>query len=163
MSDLAIVKIPDPVLRQPTHRIAVFDTKLETLTTEMRTLMHKARGVGLAAPQIGRAQKLAVLEYNPKLYDDKDADDFTIPFTVIVNPKITHVGLKQEVLEEGCLSIPEVTVPVARATEIHVTAHNVTGQRIKIRARGLFARILQHEIDHLNQTLIIDHGKPVRN
>ncbi|MBI4175235.1 peptide deformylase [Candidatus Berkelbacteria bacterium] len=162
MSNLTIVTVPNPILHAPTRRIKTFDAEIRTLTNQMRTLMHDARGVGLAAPQIGRAQKLAVLEYNPKLYEEDEDRALEIPFLVIINPTITQVGSQQEILEEGCLSIPEVTVSVARATDIHVVAQDVTGQRIKIRARGLLARILQHEIDHLNQTLIIDHGKAIK-
>lgn len=151
-----VVKLPAEVLRTPTKKVGRFDAELEKLVNDMRETMHAAEGIGLAATQIGKSLKLAVLEYDPKRFNETDKNLPHIPFLAIVNPRITSYGQKIEELEEGCLSIPEVHVPVPRATEISVLAQTIKGERIRIRAKGLLARILQHEIDHLNGILIVD-------
>lgn len=151
-----IVTLPAEVLRTPTKKVSQFDDALSQLTNDMRATMHAAEGIGLAAPQIGLSFKLAVLEYDPRRFGEKNSDAPTIPFLVIANPRIISRGQNHEILEEGCLSLPDVHVPVPRATQIIVIAQTVIGERIRIRAQGLLARILQHEIDHLNGLLIVD-------
>lgn len=155
--NLSVATVPNPVLRAPTQTVGVFDEELQTLITAMRQVMHGAKGVGLAAPQVGLARKLAVIEYDPERFRDDDRHHpGPIPFLVITNPRITQLSHEQEVLDEGCLSIPEVGVPVSRAVAVTVLAQNEKGERIRLRAKGFLARILQHEIDHLHGTLIVD-------
>ena len=123
----------------------------------MRLTMHAAEGIGLAAPQIGQSFKLAVIEFLPHEGEDGAADPQPpIPFFAIINPTITQMNGDWQVYDEGCLSIPELQTPVARATEVSVLTDTLDGRRIRIRAKGLLARILQHEIDHLNGVLIVD-------
>lgn len=153
-SKFQIVTLPNPVLREPTKKIDAFDEPFQELTQTMRQIMHTAEGVGLAAPQIGQALKLAVIEYDPVRF--KEETDFEIPFFVIANPKVIHRSQTTETLDEGCLSVPGAVMPVERATEVTVLAQDERGQRIRIRAKGFLARILQHEIDHLHGTLIVD-------
>jgi len=151
-----ITKLPQAVLRAPTKKVSVFNDELKKLVADMRETMHAADGIGLAATQIDKSLKLAVLEYDPKRNGDDDPDALTIPFLAIVNPTITNYSDTYDVYEEGCLSIPGEHMDVPRATDITVLADDPDGNRFRIRAKGLFARILQHEIDHLNGLLIAD-------
>ena len=154
---LSLVTLPDQILRAPTARVSFFDDELRQLVASMRALMHAAEGVGLAAPQIGRSIKLAVIEYEPLESPDGAPDKQpAISFLALANPTITQLGKTYEVYDEGCLSVPDLQTPIPRATEISILADNLDGQRIRIRAKGLLARILQHEIDHLNGLLIVD-------
>lgn len=150
-----VVTYPADVLRAPTARVAHFSLDLTQLIEDMRVCMHDNRGVGLAATQIGKSLKLAVIEYDPARFEDSD-DDESIPFLAIVNPVITSYGKETETIQEGCLSLPDLVMDVPRATEVTVLAQSPQGDRVRIRARGFLARILQHEIDHLNGLLIID-------
>lgn len=152
-----IITLPHEVLRQSTQKIRTFDDSLRTLIADMRDLMHAAEGVGLAAPQMGLALRLAVIEYDPARF--KEETDFSIPFLGLANPKIIHRSTTTETMDEGCLSIPGATMPVERATEVTVLAQNEHGERIRIRAKGFLARILQHEIDHLSGMMIIDRTR----
>lgn len=156
MQKLPLSEIGSEVLRQPTRKVGQFDADLHELIERMRITMHGAKGVGLAAPQVGQSLKLAVIEYDPKRFDEEHESEFMIPFFTIVNPTITQMNDEIEIFEEGCLSIPDVTVPVPRATEVTVLALNAQGERIRIRAKDFLARILQHEIDHLHGVLITD-------
>lgn len=151
-----VVTLPAQVLHAPTKKVSVFDDDLKQLVADMREIMHAADGIGLAATQIGKSLKLAVLEYDPKRNGDDDPDALVIPFLAIANPTITNYSDTYDVYEEGCLSIPGEHMDVPRATEITVLADDLDGNRFRIRAKGLLARILQHEIDHLNGTLIVD-------
>jgi peptide deformylase len=156
MVNLPITVLPNSILRAPTHKVSRFDDNLTQLVHEMRATMHSADGIGLAAPQIGESLKLAVIEYAPPKDEAGHESDVVIPFLMIANPSITQMNDVFEVSDEGCLSIPWLQTPVPRATEVSVLAHNEHGERIRIRAKGLLARILQHEIDHLNGILIVD-------
>lgn len=151
-----ITKLPQEVLRAPTKKVSAFNDELKKLVADMRETMHAADGIGLAATQIDKSLKLAVLEYDPKRNGEDSSETPHIPFLAVINPKITHYSDEYEVYEEGCLSIPGLQMNVPRAYEVHVLTQDLEGNRVRIRARGLQARILQHEIDHLNGTLIID-------
>ncbi len=151
-----VVTYPAQVLRAPTLRVAHFSHELETLVADMKECMHANRGVGLAATQIGKSLKLATIEYDPKRFEDSEDDEEAIPFFAVINPVITAYGKEIDVIKEGCLSLPDLVMDVPRATEVSVLAHNPAGERIRIRAKGFLARILQHEIDHLNGLLIVD-------
>jgi peptide deformylase len=123
--------------------------------------MYKAPGVGLAAPQIGKALQISVIEDKPEYVKDidpkilKERQRTPIPFHVIINPRIT---LENETVEffEGCLSLTGFTAAVSRARRVRVDCLDHKGQSRTIEASGWYARILQHEIDHLNGTLYID-------
>ncbi len=140
-----IRQIGDPVLRTPAADIDVFDEALKHEAEQMIVLMHDARGVGLAANQIGRLRRLIVV--------DPSEDE---PPRALVNPRIVERSDEEELGQEGCLSIAEVLVEVPRATRIRVAAKDLDGADLDIEASDFAARVLQHEIDHLDGILILD-------
>lgn len=141
-------------MRATAEPISQFDDDLKKLTEEMRAIMHQDHGMGLAAPQIGQSIKLVVIEYAG------NEDDPAIPFTVLVNPEVIWSSDNTVVMTEGCLSVPGMEGEVRRPKMVTVTATDVTGQPFKIKAKGLLARVLQHEIDHLYGVLYIDKLVP---
>ncbi len=155
MNNSSLTYVPNPILKQKTKKVTVFNYELRTLASSMTDLMRANRGVGLAANQINSDQRLIVVEYEPETKDDP-----TIPLTVLVNPTITDTGRETDIVDEGCLSIPYVELPIKRPIKINVLATDLDGKRIKIKAQDIFARILQHEIDHLNGVLITDRAFP---
>ncbi|MFN0138097.1 MAG: peptide deformylase [Phycisphaerae bacterium] len=146
---LQIVKYPDPALRVRCARVTVFDAQLESIARQMFELMRAARGVGLAAPQVGLTMRMFVM--NPT---GESADDL-----VIVNPEIRDLANYKEA-EEGCLSIPELHVQVRRGGRCTLRAQDVHGTPIELEAEELPARIWQHETDHLDGMMIIDRMGP---
>ena len=128
--------------------------------------MRAAPGVGLAAPQIGQALQLAVIEDPAEYLSSIPADELNarlrspVEFHVIINPKLTVVGDSTAEFFEGCLSVDGFQAVVRRPLEVHVECMNERAEPITINARGWYARILQHEIDHLNGRLYIDRMNP---
>jgi peptide deformylase len=143
-----IVKYGDPVLERPAAMIQEFGAELEELAEDMFSSMYAAQGVGLAAPQIGRGIRLAVVDVsNGKNPEAK---------IVLINPDIIHAeGEVRE--EEGCLSIPGFRGYVIRPQFVTVRAQNLKGEPFEIRGENLLARAFCHEIDHLNGVLFIQH------
>lgn len=142
---LRIIKYPDPRLRATCKPVATFDASLPALAKRMLELMHDCKGVGLAAPQVGLPLRLFVCNPTGEPSDDR----------VFVNPRLEDLqGLVEA--EEGCLSIPEVTVDVRRAESCTINAHDLEGHPIEARGTELVARCWQHECDHLDGRLIID-------
>lgn len=150
---LKIRKKLDPVLRQPNEDAAVFDFKLQKLIDDMVETMREKNGIGLAAPQVGVSKKLLICEFE----GDKESNIPSFPLTVLCNPKIESTSKTEKNMVEGCLSFPGLELLVKRPTEIKVSGKDRYGKDIEIEASGLYARVLQHEIDHLNSTLFIDH------
>lgn len=153
---MAILRIriyPDPVLRVRCPRVRSFDGELRRLAEDMIETMHAAPGVGLAAPQVGVEQRLAVVDVSV----GKDPQ----VLKVLVNPEVVE-GRGNEVDSEGCLSIPGLTEKVARPLAVRVRAQDLSGEEYEIEAEGLEARALCHEIDHLSGILFIDHLKGLR-
>jgi len=143
-----IVKYGDPVLEKPTTAVKTFDTELEQLIEDMFASMYAAQGVGLAAPQIGRGLRLAVI--------DVTAGKNPEAKIVLANPEIIHAeGEKRE--EEGCLSIPGFRGYVIRPQFVTVKAQNAKGESFEIRGEDLLSRAFCHEIDHLGGILFIQH------
>jgi peptide deformylase len=138
-------KLGDPVLRATALPVDRFDDRLRAEIERMGELMHDALGVGLAATQIGVLHR--VLVYRAFLDD---------PLTALVNPEIEWVSEELEAAEEGCLSLPGVHVEVERPAQVRVRARDASGEELRIEAEGLPARVIQHEIDHLNGVLILD-------
>lgn len=132
-----------PILRERTKKVSTFDASLHRLLDDMLVTMRDAPGVGLAANQIGVPLQVAVIEV-----------DDTI--TELVNPQIVK-GSGEQVDWEGCLSIPGFVAEVARAAKVTVKARDRHGREFRVKGEELFARALQHEIDHLNGVLYIDH------
>lgn len=152
---LKILTIPHKILTQKTKKVKVFDDRLKNLIKEMRITQESVAGIGLAAPQVGYPLQLAVIEYVPP--KDKDAKERKeIPLTILINPKIIRHSRTIEVKDEGCLSIPGIELPVARFQSIAIKTQEENGDWREIKAKGLLARIIQHEIDHLNGMLITD-------
>ena len=149
-----IVKFGDPVLEREAGIITDFDTEeLEKLVADMFESMYAAKGVGLAAPQIGIGKKISVIDIsNGERPEDK---------LVLVNPKILKIEGKQ-VGEEGCLSIPGFREQVRRGKRVTASAQNVKGVEIEITGEDLLARALVHEIDHLYGRLYITHISPLK-
>jgi peptide deformylase len=144
----AIVKYGDPILEKPAQTIAKFDTELAELAEDMFATMYAAQGIGLAAPQIGKSIRLAVVDVtggkNPEAK------------IVLANPQIIHgEGEKRE--EEGCLSIPGFRGYVVRPQFVTIRAQNLKGESFEIRGEDLLARAFCHEIDHLNGILFLQH------
>ena len=146
MSLIPIHTYPDKCLRQKAQPVTDFNDQLIELTQNMAQTMYDAPGVGLAAPQVNVAQRVVVIDVS------EDKNDLR----VLINPEITAKDGEQE-YEEGCLSIPGVFGMVERAAEIEVRAQNLEQQWIEFQADGLLAICVQHEIDHLNGVLFIDH------
>ena len=143
MSILDIRVLGDPVLRQATTPVTEITDELRRLIADMFDTMYHARGIGLAAPQVGRTERLAVV----------DVDDQPL---VIINPEIIARTGKAKA-EEGCLSIPDIYADVERPKEVSVRAMDAEGNTFKIEATDLLARCLQHEIDHLDGKLFLDY------
>jgi peptide deformylase len=139
-------KFGDPVLRATALPVERFDDSLAQEVRRMGELMHDALGVGLAATQVGVLHRVLVY----CAYTDD-------PVTVLVNPRLTWLSEELELGEEGCLSLPAVHLEVERHAQVRVQAQDETGAEIEIEAEGLEARVIQHEIDHLNGVLILDH------
>lgn len=138
---------PHPVLRDIAAPVDAFDSDLKDLVSDMFETMDEYRGVGLAAPQVGMSSRILVVSYKKHRFE-------------IVNPEIVSAS-GEAWDEEGCLSLPGVTLNMKRYARIHVKGFSVVGRPIVVREKGFLARILQHEIDHLNGVLIIDNGLPV--
>ena len=133
-----------PVLRQRSRPVTRVGPNEKELLKTMVTLMRKHGGVGLAAPQIGISRRMIVVEHARGLFR-------------LINPQIMRRTGQKIPGEEGCLSLPGITVTIRRAREILVKAVDISGKSVTIKAQGVLARILQHEIDHLDGKLIIDY------
>jgi len=140
---LEIKKYPDPILRKKAREVKEIGREEKELIKEMLETMYRNQGVGLAAPQVGVLKRIVVVDVGegPRVF---------------INPKIVKKGGGKEVSEEGCLSVPGVFLRIKRWKEIEVEGLNENGEKVKVKARGLFARALQQEIDHLNGILILD-------
>ena len=148
MAILPIFKYPDSILRKKTEPVTEFGPELAELICNMAATMYDAPGVGLAAPQIGLSKQVIVFDAAPE-------EERGNP-TALINPKITRAE-GEEFGEEGCLSVREFCAQVKRATRIVVEALDPEGNPLTIEAEDWLARIIQHEMDHLNGILFIDH------
>jgi peptide deformylase len=138
-------KYGDPALRTRARPVEVFDAALADEVRRMGNLMDDAIGIGLAATQLGVMHRLLVYRVDPEA-----------PLGVLVNPEFEYKSEELETMEEGCLSLPGVGVEVERPAEVRVRATDETGAPIVVEASGLEARVIQHEIDHLDGVLILD-------
>ena len=151
---LALAQIrqyPDPVLRMKAHEVEEIDDSVTGLVERMKGLMSEARGVGLAAPQLGILRRVLVYQAGEEE-----------PFVALVNPRVVETGGEQVADDEGCLSLGAATVivEVERPTTIVVEATSPEGEELRVEAEGLEARVIQHELDHLDGVLIIDRTSP---
>lgn len=144
-----------PVLRMKAEAITEFGPSLSDLVDNMAAVMRQEKGVGLAAPQLGISQRVIVFEVAQPVERDGEAVD-AVPLTALVNPEISPVGGEKVEGWEGCLSIPGYRGFVPRWREIRYTAQDIHGQPVQGSASGFVARIIQHEVDHLNGVLYTD-------
>jgi peptide deformylase len=166
---LTIVQAGDPVLRRPARALRpneIRSREIRDLIEQMKETMHAAPGVGLAAPQIGQGIQLAVIEDRPEYIKDWTPEQLAererepVPFHVIINPKITLIGEDRVEYFEGCLSLENLMALTPRARRVRVECVDEKGEAKLIDAVGWYARILQHEIDHLAGTMYVDHMYP---
>jgi peptide deformylase len=137
----------DPVLRMRAADVEAFDVELGRVTERMIELMHDADGIGLAATQIGILRRFLVCTL--------DGEDH-----VLVNPEVTPIGTETEVDDEGCLSLGSVRVPVERANRVTVQARDAAGTPVSLELEAMDARVVQHELDHLDGVLLLDRTDP---
>jgi peptide deformylase len=140
-----IRKLGDPVLRTRALEVTTFDSRLRDEVAWMRTIMDDALGIGLAAPQVGTLARLLVYRV-----------EHDSPTVAVINPRIDWSSAETDTAEEGCLSIPGIRVDVERNLHLRVGAVDEYGEALTIEASGLEARVLQHEIDHLDGVLMLD-------
>ena len=142
---LKVIKFPNPILRKKAKAVKKITPEIVKLIDDMIEIMHKAPGVGLAAPQVGKSLRVI-------------AADIGEGAIALVNPKIIK-KTGQQVFFEGCLCLPGVEAPVERAAQVKVKGHDRAGKPVEIGAEGLLATVLQHEIDHLEGSVFIDRVK----
>ena len=143
-----ILKFPDQDLRIKAKPIETFDEELKTLTDDMFETMHSVNGIGLAATQIGIAKQVAVIDISPEKNEP----------LIIVNPAIQILDpSKTEDYDEGCLSVPGFFEKISRPSDIKLTYQDLNGKKQEIKPEGLLTKVVQHELDHLNGRLFVDH------
>ena len=148
MTNKGVIIFGDSILRKKALQVAKIDDRIRDLSARMFEVMKKARGVGLAANQVGALDRLVVIDTNR---GETKGHCFTL-----INPEL--IGSKGEVrLEEGCLSFPDLSAEVERPEKVCFAATGLDGKRFEFEAEGILARAVQHEIDHLNGVLFIDH------
>src|SRR4051812_16699795 len=148
---LALAQIrqyPDAALKMPARTVEQFDDELRALVARMKRLMVDAQGIGLAANQVGLLQRLFVFQPNE---DDVVA---------VINPEIVERGDETDVVEEGCLSIQGILVPVERATTVTLVGRDEHGEDVRYELDDIYARAAQHELDHLDGVLMLDRTTP---
>ncbi len=159
MSVRHIIQYPAEVLTTPAAKVSAITKEVTDLVDDMIATMREFKGVGLAAPQVGIPLRITVLEYEA---DERAPDLDSVSLQVLINPKIISRTGGQDEEKEGCLSLPGIEVPVKRYRKIKVRALDREGNQTQFRASGFWARIIQHEVDHLGGTLIIDHAKSLK-
>lgn len=154
---LKIITLPNEILRKRSKEIdreLILSDKIKKLIAEMLVIMKTADGVGLAAPQVGESIRLCVI--------NQTADEANLKNDlVLINPVWKKLSIKKDVMEEGCLSVPKTYGKVKRYVKIKVEALDERGETISFTASGLLARVIQHEVDHLDGVLFIDKAKDV--
>ena len=162
---LDLLQVGEPILREKARALSheeIASERIQQLIHSMRETLHAAPGVGLAAPQIGESIQLAIVEDLAESMKEVPQEDLAlrerrpVPFHVIINPCITSLGKENVEFFEGCLSLEGFMALVPRAREITIECLDEHGNKRTIHASGWYARILQHEIDHLNGTMYID-------
>ena len=149
MSNLKIIIAPDPRLLEVSKPITVINNKVKDLLKDMLEIMYKSNGIGLAAPQVGVLKRLVVMDCSENNTQKK-------PFKFI-NPEILNLSSEKSEFEEGCLSLPTQYAKVERPSIVEVKYEDENGKKIKKKFSGIEATCLQHEIDHLDGKLFVDH------
>ena len=160
-----VIKYGDPVLRRKAEAIEKVDERVSQLACDLLETLQACNGLGLAAQQVGAAVAICVIDVPPEL-DTGEEDgprenpDVQMPL-ILLNPRITEAA-GTEIRLEGCLSFPEIFVPVARAAELTAEFEDLGMGKRRLRVRGLLARVVQHELDHLNAVLLVDRMSPLK-
>lgn len=157
--------IYDDFLRRTAQEVTVFDDKLKNEAAEMLKVMKKYDGLGLSGNQVGLDKRLIVIGYDPKNFPNRGQEEPempVIPEMALVNPKVVKTSKEKEVMMEGCLSLPGLELPVERSLGVTIQAQKLDGSPTTLKAKGIKARILQHEIDHLNGILFTDRATEVK-
>lgn len=155
MSVLKIYTDDHPMLREKSQPVPSITKEVKQFIADMRQTMQIKQGMGLAAPQVGVLQRIIMFEYKP---DNKRYLGYqAIPFGVIINPHIYWRSKKMCLFEEGCLSLPEIYEPITRPEAIKVSGLDAQGKKINIHAHDILARVIQHEVDHLDGILFVDY------
>lgn len=156
MAVLPILVAPDPRLKRKSDAVAAVDDAVQTLIADMKETMEKADGLGLAAPQVGITTRIIVVD--PDAKKDKTARN---PWALI-NPEIVWASDVDNTYEEGCLSVPRQYAEVVRPESVRVRYLDEAGESQEILAEGLLATVIQHEIDHLDGVLFVDHLSAIK-
>jgi len=141
--ELEIRKFKDPILKERCEEVKEITPEIKELIFDMEKIMIEKQGVGLAAPQVGKSKRIIVVQ--PNLETPKTL--------ALINPKIITESAETNVIEEGCLSFPGIFLEIERAKEIEIEALDINGQKITMKTKSLLARVIQHEIDHLDGVL----------
>ena len=167
MSKLRIRTDGDPILRNKAEKVVEIDEITKSEIFDILETLRNLPGYGLAAPQVGISKKIVIIENRPVIDDEGNEIGENIPLLILVNPKITKFSQEKCDFEEGCFSVPLYRGNVERPKKIRVKAQNEDGKEISINASGLLARVIQHEIDHLDgilfTDLITDKSKLIKN
>ncbi len=155
----------DPILREPAQPVDTIDEAIRELAQAMIRTMHQESGIGLAAQQIGRNTAICVIDLLPEMDVDDDDQrlhpDIAMPW-VLINPKIVTTDATAWVREEGCLSFPQITANIQRPWTIELVYRDLDGAEHQRTVSGMLARVVQHEVDHLNGVLFIDRMSHVK-
>ena len=162
MAILKVARLGHPVIRKPSEAVpkeAITSAEIQRLIGDMIETMHEYDGVGIAAPQVHVSKQIAVIEVQE---NRRYPGEGPIPLTILVNPKILQASKRQLEDWEGCLSVNEFRGRVPRAESLEVEAYNRKGQKVKFHAQGFFARVIQHECDHLVGKVFLDRMSDLR-
>ena len=160
---LKIITIPDPILNKKCEPVSEVNNEIRELLDKMLQTMYEA-GIGLAAPQIGISKRLIVMDVSPRpglkryqIEKDKKKEEIKPNPIQMINPEITWISEKKDIDQEGCLSIPGFIANITRPSSCKVKYLDKNGESKELRAKGLLARCIQHESDHIDGILFIDH------
>ena len=148
MAIMPIIKMDNPVLHQKAKRVRKMDDSMQKLIDNMIDTLHDIEGLGLAAPQVGVPLQVVIIQ----LPDEEEV-------ITLINPEVVKISEETETMVEGCLSLPGYNADVKRSTSITVKARDRQGKPIRIKGEGLLAQVLQHETDHINGIVFVDHLK----
>ncbi len=146
MAIMPVIKMDNPVLHRKAKKVSKIDGSVQKLVDDMIDTMHDVEGVGLAAPQVGVPLQVVVIQ----MPDEEDV-------ITLINPEIVKTSEESEAMTEGCLSLPGYRGEVKRFTSVTVKARDREGKPIRIKGEGLMAQALQHEVDHINGVVFVDH------
>lgn len=164
MAKLEILTYPNPILREVSQKVTKFDAEIKKLAQDMLETMYDANGIGLAAPQVGKLYRMLVIDTRPRdpensRYENDDQTELERKIKqplILINPEIIN-GTGKTTFDEGCLSVPSFFETVERFETVEVKAFDVDGNEFRFKTDGLLAICIQHEMDHLEGTLFIDH------